>query len=149
LLLHAWSCLIESHGLGVGLGNTETLAARRLDISVWEGNTQDSIHCFLARLAADYGVFALLPLCAIAFLLLKQVFFSLSAAIRRRDRRSIAYSLSLFAALLAFPIISTASSDAQDDLFMWFYLSMLVILSTEPSLISGEKVLEHESMDRY
>ena len=58
LLLHAGRCFLESYGMGVGLGNTELLARDRQvipDAAIW------SIHCFLARLIADYGIFALIP----------------------------------------------------------------------------------------
>lgn len=127
LLLHAWDCFLESHGLGVGLGNTETLAARRSVVPEWANNPQNSIHCFVARIIADYGIFILLPLCAIAFLLLKRIFMSLAAAWRQKDGQAAAEALVFFAVLLTYPIVSTASSDAQDDIPMWIYLSFVVL----------------------
>ncbi len=128
LLIHAFNCLWESRGLGVGLGNTETLAAKRAVIPKWAANPQISIHCFLARLVADCGIFALLPLCMIAFHLLKQIFRLLLASIREKDRNRCAYAILLFFILLIYPIASTASSDAQDNIPMWIYLGVIVLL---------------------
>ena len=128
LLLHALDCFKESYGLGVGLGNTETLAAERNLIEQWKGNTQLSIHCFIARLIADYGIFALIPLCAIAFLLLKRWLEMLVCSVRMRDRDAIAYALLFLTALLIYPVVSTASSDAQDNISMWIYLGVVVFI---------------------
>lgn len=126
LLLHAWDCFTASRGLGVGPGNTETLAAQRRVVD-WPDSPQFSIHCFIARLIADYGIFALLPLCTIVFLLLKQLFSVLQNSVRCKDRDGLAYALLFFAVLLIFPFVSTASSDAQDNLPMWIYLAMVVL----------------------
>lgn len=131
LLLHAWNCFRGSYGLGVGLGNTETLAAQQMIHSNWAGHSQYSIHCFLARLAADCGVFALLPLCVIGLLLLKSVLAALLQSAKRRDKGGVAYGLLFLAVLLIYPIVSTASSDAQDNLEMWMYLAIVVLLAAE------------------
>lgn len=144
LLLHAWDCFLESHGLGVGLGNTETLAAQRGIVPSLADKPQNSIHCFIARIIADYGVFILLPLCAIAFLLLKRIFTSLSAAWRRKDGQAAAGALLFFAVLLTYPIVSTASSDAQDDIAMWLYLAMMVLYAVQ-ELETGEHLLTEET----
>lgn len=129
LLIHAFNCLVESRGLGVGLGNTETLAARRAVIPKWADKPQNSIHCFIARLVADYGIFALLPLCVIGFLLLKRIFQTLLAAIREKDRDRAAYAVLFLFLLLIYPIVSTASSDAQDNIPMWIYLAAVVLFA--------------------
>lgn len=144
LLLFAFHCISQSHGLGVGLGNTETMAARQAVVPQWADKPQNSIHCFLMRIAADYGIFALLPLCAIAFLLLKRIFTSLSAAWRRKDGQAGAGALLFFAVLLTYPIVSTASSDAQDDIAMWFYLAMMVLYAVQ-ELGTGEHLLTEET----
>ena len=137
LLLHAFTCFRESYGLGVGLGNTETLAARQTVIPAWADNPQNSIHCFLARLTADCGIFALLPLCAVAFLLLKRTFQALLAALRRKDREGCAYGLFFLLCLVIYPIASTASSDAQDSIAMWIYLAAVVLFCLDMSLRSS------------
>ena len=127
LLLHAFDCIKESYGLGVGLGNTETLAAQRGVVPEWADKPQNSIHCFLARLGADYGIFALVPLCVIAFLLLKRIVQLLVYGIRSRNRNHVAYAVLFFFCIVIYPILSTASSDAQDIIPMWIYLAGMVL----------------------
>mgnify|MGYP004670637931 CR=1 FL=1 len=95
---------------------------------------QYSIHCFLMRIAADYGIFVLIPLCAIVFLFFKQIGIALAAGWKQKDRQVILYTLLYFAALLIYPIVSTASSDAQDMIPMWIYLGLLVLYAAELSL---------------
>ena len=131
LLLHAWDCFRKSYGLGVGLGNTEVLAARCSIVPEWANCPQNSIHCFLARIIADYGIFILIPLCAIALLLLKTLIVSAFAAQKRKDRRSSTYALLFFAVLLIYPLVSTTSSDAQDNIPMWIYLAAVILLAVE------------------
>lgn len=130
LLLHAAGCFRESYGLGVGLGNTETLAAQRRVVN-WPPANQFSLHCFGARVIADYGVFVLVPLCVIALLLLKQLFKSMHLAFKKGDRAESAYTLLFLAALVSYPIVSTASSDAQDNNAMWIHLGLLVLWGVE------------------
>lgn len=127
LLLSAWDCFKESYGLGVGLGNAETLAPLRGVIPGWADNSQNSIHCFLARIIADCGIFALIPLCAIAALLLKKILVSLIWEIKKRDWKSAVCTLLVFAALSIYPVVSTASSDAQDAIPMWIYLAGIAL----------------------
>lgn len=143
LLIHALRCFIGSYGLGVGLGNTEIMAREYANIA--EG-TLWNIHCFLARIIGDYGLFILIPLCAIAFLLLKKLIVSALAAQKRKDKRASTYALLFFAVLLTYPIVSTASSDAQDNLPMWIYLALVVLLNLQyfdsralPALCEKEK----------
>lgn len=123
LLLHAKDCFLESYGLGVGLGNTEILARDREVIPnarFW------SIHCFLARLTADYGVFALVPLCAVAALLFRKDWRAVQTGRRAGNRDQVIRGVFHILCLVIFPISSTASSDAQDCLPMWLYLGYLV-----------------------
>lgn len=124
LLIHAEKCLLDSKGLGVGIGNTEMLAR---DNSVIQDTKYWNIHCFLARLAADCGVFAIVPLAAIAYLMLRKMLRGIVAAVKGKDRAELGYNLLLLGILAIFPIVSTASSDAQDILPMWLYLAMLVL----------------------
>lgn len=133
LLLHARDCFQESRGLGVGFGNTEILAARRCIVPGWADKSSNAIHCFLARIIADCGIFVLIPLCAIALLLLKTLIVFALAAQKRKDRRGTTYALLFFAVLLTYPIVSTASSDAQDNIPMWIYLVFVVLFSVQYS----------------
>ena len=129
LLTHAGKCFLESYGLGVGLGNTEVLAAKRGVIPKWASNDSISIHCFIARIIADYGIFVLIPLGAIVLLLLRSIWRMLVAAYKTKNRATAAKTLALFGCCLIFPISSTASSDAQDILPMWLFLAILFFLS--------------------
>lgn len=124
LLVHAFGCFRESRFLGVGLGNTEMLARDRQVTQ----NGITAIHCFVARLIGDFGLFVLLPLCMIGLLLLKQTGSLLLAGIRRRDGRRIGYALLFFFVLCAYPFVSTAPSDCQDLLSMWQYLGFVVLM---------------------
>ena len=99
-----------------------------------------SIHCFLARLVADCGIFALLPLCAIVFLLLKKQLRGMALAIRRKERPLLGSCLLLLAALISYPIVSTAPSDAQDIIAMWIFLAVLVLTTEElPTALQADK----------
>lgn len=128
LLFHAGKCFLDSKGLGVGVGNTEILAR---DGAVIENSRIWSIHCFLARIVADCGIFALIPLCAIAILLLKNMLRSMAGAIRRKEGALVGRCLLLLAALVNYPIVSTTPSDAQDIVAMWLFLAILVLYTTE------------------
>lgn len=131
LLLHAFDCLKESKGLGVGLGNTEKLAGQRHVAGNEQSGYYEAIHCFLARIAADYGIFVLIPLCVIGFLLLKRTWALFWSGLKTRDRRLVGLAILYFCTLLIFPIVSTASADAQDLLCMWIYLAAVVLFSAE------------------
>ena len=128
LLLHAFRCIKDSRLLGVGLGNTEMLAkARRItgDAGIY------ATHCFLVRLVSDFGIFALIPLLFIIFHLFKNAFSVFSAARKAHDRRLAALSVLLIGMLFLYPLLSTASSDAQDVSSMWLFLAFLVVSSTQ------------------
>lgn len=124
LLVYAWRCFWDSKTLGVGLGNTEMLAR---DNEVIENAKYWNIHCFLARIIADGGLFALVPLCAIAFLMLRAALQGIIEAIRKKRRSACGYSLWLLASIIIYPVVSTASSDAQDIFPMWLYLAILAL----------------------
>lgn len=138
LLIHAFNCFRESYGLGTGLGNTETLAAQRGVVPKWEDKPQNSIHCFVARLIADCGIFALLPLCGIALLLIKAVW----GALRRKDQSITALALLYFMVLLAYPFLSTSSSDSQDNPAMWIYLAAVTLAPTLLFVPEGENTVK-------
>lgn len=126
LLIHAGQCFVESYGLGVGLGNTELLARDRAIISgeksVW------NIHCFVARIVADYGIFVLIPLSMIVLLLLKKTFAYIVQSIRKKKRVEVGYGVLALWILMVYPFLSTAPSDAQDLLSMWLYLAVVVVM---------------------
>ena len=125
LLLHTAKCLISSRGLGTGLGNTEQLAketaSRRYD-GVW------NIHCFLARMAADFGIFFIIPVLILVYLLLRQTLRSFARCIRARKWENAMLWMLYLTALVVYPVASTASSDAQDCLTMWLFLAIMMLL---------------------
>ncbi len=125
LLIHSLNCLKKSWGMGVGLGNTEQLAKSSIALEnggIW------SIHCFLARMLGDFGIWFLAPFIFVVFLLLKRIVLSVSCSIRTKNKNIIGYSLFYFFALVIYPIVSTSSSDTQDIWAMWLYLGLIVVL---------------------
>lgn len=133
LLMHAYDCFKESHGLGVGIGNAEILAQKRADFIGSDDSRVWALHCFIARIIADYGVFVLIPLCIIAFLLLKNTWETFSNAVHRKDYPTAGLSVAFFLILIIFIFGSTASSDAQDLIPMWIYLAAIVLFAVLPT----------------
>lgn len=129
LLLHALDCFLESNGLGVGLGNTEILAR---DYHITHNGVYN-IHCFIARIIADFGVFVLLPLCAIGVLLIRRVWLMLRSGLRSCDMHLTGFAVLYLFVLLLYPFASTAPSDAQDLIGMWIYLGAIVLLGRDIS----------------
>ena len=125
LLKHALSCFVDSYGLGVGLGNTEMKMKADNPDSIY------AIHCFIARIVADCGVFMLIPLCAIVFLLLKRIWKMFYTGLRGGDKYAVGFSWLFLCTLLTYPFTSTASSDSQDLLGMWIYLAAMVLFACE------------------
>ena len=126
LILHCFNCIKESHGLGVGLGNTESLAEQRAVAVMRDGRRYRSIHCFVARVLSDYGIFAAIPMIAIGLLLLRSAFLAFRQAIRTRNREALSEAILFFFMLLTYPVLSTSPSEAQDILPMWIFLAFAV-----------------------
>lgn len=124
LLMHAAKCVVQSKGLGVGLGNTEQLAqegaAERIHF-VW------NIHCFIARMAGDFGIFFLIPLLLIVVLLLRECFARMRQGAKNKKAEEIMLWVLYLTTLFSYPIASTASSDAQDCIPMWLFLAAMVL----------------------
>lgn len=130
LILHAGRCFLESYGLGVGVGNTSRLAQEKLvtgESGVWD------IHCFVARIIGDYGLFVLVPLALIGLSLLKSVYQMVWSGIQRKDRRIVAYGILFLFVLMSYPFASTSSSDAQNIIPMWIYLGFVVLEANRKS----------------
>ena len=126
LLKHSFACFFDSFGLGVGLGNTEQLAKLN---KVAAGGNIWAIHCFVARIIGDLGIFSLLPLALIILKLLAMLVKALRFHIKARNKCGIALLLLVFSSTIIYPFMSTASSDAQDSLAMWLYLGLLVLFA--------------------
>lgn len=134
LLLHALRCFIDSKGMGVGLGNTAQLAKTTAESrgGVW------GIHCFLARMAADFGIFFLIPLLLIAFKMLQfGIAFTLREIKKRNWENAMTGALYL-ASVLIYPIASTAPGDAQNVLPMWLFMGSIVLFPVHVRQL-GEK----------
>ena len=123
LLMHALDCFMQSKGMGVGLGNAEQLA------KVSEANSSGiwNIHCFLARMTADFGIFFLVPLLLIVFALLHACFKSMRQAVKERNASNAMLWLLYLTVLISYPFASTAPSEAQDLLVMWLFLAGIVL----------------------
>ena len=123
LLLHAWNCFQESMGMGVGLGNTAQLAkptaARRG--GVW------AIHCFLARMSADFGIWFLIPLLLIAFDMVRSGVEIVYREMKKRNWSAMMTGVMYLASVLIYPIASTAPGDAQNSVPMWLFLGCMVL----------------------
>lgn len=144
LLIHSFRCFRESWGLGVGLGNTGQLAIRNQVAKLPAGDAYyESIHCFIARLLGDYGVFAAVPMAAIAWLLLRIAWHTLRRGRKTGDREVTGEALLFLTALVLYPIVSTASSDAQDIIPMRFFLAVVIFKSEELSNACGKEWREH------
>ena len=123
LLLHTLDCFLQSKGMGVGLGNTAQLAkatAAQRD-GIW------AIHCFLARMTADFGIWFLIPLLIIAGAMLWQGMGVVLDGIKHRRWTSVMTGILYLLTVIVFPIASTASGDAQNSLPMWLFLGFIAV----------------------
>jgi len=123
LLLHALDCFVQSKGMGVGLGNTAQLAkaAASQRGGIW------AIHCFLARMSADFGIWFLIPLLVIAGAMLWLGTRFVIAEIKNRRWANVMMGILYLLTVIVFPIASTASGDAQNSLPMWLFLGYLAV----------------------
>ena len=137
MLLHTVDCFLDSKGMGVGLGNTEQLAKKNISE---ETNGVWSIHCFVARLIGDFGIFVLLPLCLISYFLIKKVILIFCFSLKNKNLCGMGWSILFLSVMAVYPFISTASSDAQDILPMWLYLgAVIAFLSDHFFNVKAEK----------
>lgn len=120
LLLHAWDCFVQSKGMGVGLGNTEQLTGVNWKM-VWD------IHCFLARMGADFGIWFLIPMFVIAFKMLQFGFECFQRGRKSRNWTRSMFGVLYLTAVVVYPIASCSPGDAQDALIMWLFLAGMVL----------------------
>ena len=123
LLLHTMDCFLQSKGMGVGLGNTAQLA--KVDAAQRDGIW--AIHCFIARMAADFGIWFLIPLLVIAGAMLWFGLRFVLAEIKNRRWTNVMTGILYMLTVIVFPIASTASGDAQNSLPMWLFLGYLAV----------------------
>ncbi len=125
LMLHAFQCFYESKGMGVGIGNTEQLALEQA--VAYEGKVY-AIHCFVARVLGDYGLWAGIPLCYLAIQLLKYGVNVFRHGIMKNSKEEKAFAVLYSVIVAVYVLLSTTPAEAQDILPMWMYLSALVLL---------------------
>ena len=136
LIGFAVGTLIDSKGLGVGLGNTEQLAMREPYESL---HGYERIHCFAIRLCSDFGIFVIIPAVWLIVLVLRRYFKLFHLAKKKNDLNARIFYLFILIGIAAFPFLSTAPSDAQDLIAMWSYLCFLIVMCTNPSLMLREE----------
>lgn len=123
LLIRAGECFVRSRGMGVGIGNTAQYAKLDADSrgGIW------GIHCFLARMSADFGVWFLIPLLVIAFKMVQEGLAHTLQEMKKRNWQGVTTGAVYLAAVLIYPIASTASGDAQNSLPMWLFMGIIVL----------------------
>jgi len=134
LLMHALDCFVQSNGMGVGLGNTEQLAilSETNKSGIW------TIHCFLARMTADFGIWFLIPLLLLVFELLRTCFVNMKQALKGKRVADTMMWVLYLTTLISYPIASTAPSDAQDSLVMWLFLAGIILFPMHMQKKEGE-----------
>ncbi len=139
LLKYSFNTMIDSYGLGVGLGNTGVMAANDEIIPRWEGSESISMHCFPARILADMGIFIMLPVLLVFFYIFKSYKIYMK---KSKDNRKNKFLNILFLGfgLLSFAILSTASSDAQDILPMWLFIAIIILIADRLRLKTEQQI---------
>ena len=109
--------------MGVGLGNTAQLAKPTAESrgGVW------GIHCFLARMMADFGIWFLIPLLLIAFSMVKSGVEIVCREMKKRNWSGVMTGVMYLSSVLIYPIASTAPGDAQNSVPMWLFLGCVVL----------------------
>lgn len=124
MLKNGMAMLLESKGLGIGLGNAELRVAEFQNTG---GLT--AMHCYLMELFAECGVFAIVPLLALVFFIFKSWWGVFYPAFKRRDAAPCADILFMLFTAAAFLLASTASASSRGMTAMWLYLAFIVLSS--------------------
>lgn len=124
MLKNGLAMLLESKGLGIGLGNAELRVAEFQNTG---GLT--AMHCYLMELFAECGVFAIVPLLVLVFFIFKSWWNVFYPAFKRRDAAPCAGILFMLFTAAAFLLASTASASSRGMTAMWLYLAFIVLFS--------------------
>lgn len=124
MLKNGLTMLLESKGLGIGLGNAELRVAEFQNTG---GLT--AMHCYLMELFAECGVFAIVPLLVLVFFIFKSWWNVFYPAFKRRDAAPCAGILFMLFTAAAFLLASTASASSRGMTAMWLYLAFIVLFS--------------------
>ena len=121
LLKDSVKLLVESKGLGIGLGNAEYRIAEF-------DNTQGyvNVHCFIMEVVLEFGIFALLPLLIVVCSILRRICLAFYQA-GKKNSVAAANLILLFMTCAAFPLLSTANSSSWTITIMWLYLAQLLL----------------------
>ena len=124
LLKNSWEMLLESKGLGIGLGNAE-IRMREF------GNTGGilAVHCFIMEVLLEFGIFALIPLFVLVFMIIRVLCVRLYKAAKAHSREPVSNILFLLFTIMAYPFLSTASSSSWGITSMWLYIAMVLLYS--------------------
>ncbi|MFI3227538.1 MAG: hypothetical protein R3Y09_09030 [Clostridia bacterium] len=128
LIKFGFKTFFNSCGLGVGLGNTETLAAQAGIIPMWGNSGQISLHCFPLRFMSDVGIFLVLPALVLVFLILRLIFETFKSCLKLKTYNKLGDLVAILFCAMSFVILSVSSSDAQDLLIMWVFIALSILL---------------------
>lgn len=124
LIKNSMKMLVESEGLGIGLGNAEQRMAEF-------DNTGEitAVHCFIMEVLLEFGAFALIPLLILVFLIFKSLFIGLYMAVKIHRWEHVSNILFLLFTIIAYPLLSTANSSSWSIGAMWLYIAMVLLYS--------------------
>ena len=122
LLLNGLDMLNKSNWLGIGVGNAEP---QMREYSNARGIL--SLHCFVAELFVEYGIFAIIPFMGLLITLLIHWINLLRKSFLRRDRKLFANTLFQLVTAITFPLASSANSSSWGIMAMWGYLAYLLV----------------------
>lgn len=134
LLKNSWKMLVESKGMGIGAGNAEL---RMADFDNTGGLT--NVHCFIMEVLLEFGVFALLPLLVLLFMIFKTLVLCLYEAVKARRWELLSDILLLLLTTVAFPLLSTANSGSWGIAAMWLYVALVLLYSGRMERRRGEE----------
>lgn len=137
LLKNSWEMLVESKGMGIGAGNAEL---RMADFDNTGGLV--NVHCFIMEVLLEFGVFALLPLLVLFFMIFKTLALRLYEAVKARRREPLSDILLLLLTTVTFPLLSTANSGSWGIVAMWLYVALVLLYSGRMERPGGEELAE-------
>ena len=124
LLKNSTEMLLQSKGLGIGLGNAEP---RMKGYTNTCGLT--NIHCYIMEVLLEFGVFALVPLLILVFMILRALFKEMYMSIKAHRQEPLSNCLLLFFTILTYPLLSTANSSSWGIVAMWVYTALVLLYS--------------------
>lgn len=145
LLKNSIEMLVESKGLGIGLGNAE-LRMEAYDNT--EGIT--NVHCFIMEIFLEFGIFAIMPLFLVVCTIFKSWFLRLRRGRKEGNQVLLSNTLFQICAVITYPILSTVNSSSWGLSAMWLFLSYILLGCREYEFLGTENgnVLCHKRAER-